>query len=45
MEKTTININKRTAERIALLAEKEKRSVSSQIDYIIEKYFNERNEK
>ncbi len=42
---TTININKETANKVRKLAEREKRSISRQIDFIISKYLSEINNK
>lgn len=39
MDSTTIVINKETARKVRKLAEEEKRSVSAQIDYLLQKYF------
>ena len=41
MDSTTIVISKETARKVKKLAEQEKRSVSAQIDYLLEKYFQE----
>ena len=41
MKNFTLRIDERTLEHLAIIAEKEHRSINSQLIYIIEKFINE----